>query len=147
MNTTETKSNRTTVQGTVLLRTMARKSLFKIGKYENLTVQEVLNMGDTNYIAYSYFCLSNISFTEDILAECEISNRIPKPGCEPSALGKWNAEQRQKMLDGLDESQALIVKNCLKLRKEKRIRQKYHVPGGGVDPKWKLRNRNQGHCS
>jgi len=72
-----------------LLRTLTEKSQLKFGKYEYLTVREVLNLKHPQYIRWCYFNLDKISFIEDILNEVKIPEdyRIKKPG-KNSELGE-----------------------------------------------------------
>jgi hypothetical protein len=72
-----------------LLRTLARKSVMKFGRYPTDTVENLLKMGKHGYLRLVYFSCSNISFLDDILDELEITEalRITKPGKDPQMLG------------------------------------------------------------
>lgn len=61
---------------------MARASVFPDGRFENRTVQQVINMGDMNYLLFQYYMYSRISFLPDILEEIGITGKrvIEKPG-------------------------------------------------------------------
>ena len=65
----------------ILLRKLTRKSTLKYGKYKDYTVQHLLNMRLRICLISSYFKLSTITFTDDILDELGITEefRIPKP--------------------------------------------------------------------
>jgi hypothetical protein len=68
-----------------LLRTLARKSPLKFGKFSDLTVQDILNAKGYQGIEtlrYYYYRSSKISFCEDVLNELHIysKDRINKPG-------------------------------------------------------------------
>ena len=78
---------------TILLRTMTRKSTFSGGQYNGVTVQSVINLGITGkeYVIYSYFQMSMISFADDILLELGITEefKINKPGKDITAKWKY----------------------------------------------------------
>ena len=81
----------------VRLRVMARKSVFTSGKYENFSVQQVINLKGYHYLIWCYFNQSNISFLPDILDELHITEelRIEKPGTNVEK-GNLVAEMRRK---------------------------------------------------
>lgn len=70
---------------TVLLRTLARKSVLDFGKHEGRTVQQVLDLKHTRLLRWYYYNCSMISFLPDILDEIGITEewRIDKPGKDP----------------------------------------------------------------
>jgi hypothetical protein len=65
----------------VLLRTMTRKSLFKIGKNKDLTIQRMIDLNKKIDLVSAYYKLSKVNFTKDILDELKITNNwvIEKP--------------------------------------------------------------------
>lgn len=71
-----------------LYRIMALKSRFMFGKYPDLMVSDVLKV-DVSYIAYCYYCLPQISFKDEILAEVGIVEKIRKPGTSEAAFKAW----------------------------------------------------------
>ena len=70
---------------TVLLRTMAYKSVFDFGKHEGRSVQQVLDLGHKRVLRWYYYNCSKISFLPQILEEIGITDewRIAKPGKDP----------------------------------------------------------------
>ena len=74
---------------TILLRKLTYKSILKFGKYAELSIQEIINLGKKNYLRWIYFNSSMISFTDIILTELSINKEyiINKPGKDPE-LGK-----------------------------------------------------------
>ena len=64
----------------VRLRTMTEKSVFQSGKYEGLSVHQVLSL-NRDYLAYAYYTYEGISFCNEILERLGITEdlRIPKP--------------------------------------------------------------------
>ena len=67
---------------TILLRTLTGKSKIHFGKYENLTIDEIINLGHTAYLRQVYFNISSINFTDEILDRIHVFKkfRIEKPG-------------------------------------------------------------------
>lgn len=70
----------------VTLRTLTRKSKLKFGKFPDLTIQDLINIGRKEYLRWIYCHSSMISFTEDVLEEIGQlpSLRVSKPGKTPS---------------------------------------------------------------
>jgi hypothetical protein len=69
----------------VLLRTLTEKSILKFGRYNDLTVNEIMGSLRTKgkiYLTWVYYNCSNISFHEDVLSTLGITDdiKIPKPG-------------------------------------------------------------------
>ena len=73
------------------LRIMARKSVFDGGKFEGLSVQQIIDMGRQDYLVYQYYRYCKISFIDDILEEIGITAeyRIKKPGSNLEMYRKW----------------------------------------------------------
>ncbi len=64
------------------LRTMARGSVIPAGKFEHRTVQQIIDLGDINYLLFQYYNYSKISYLPDILEEIGVTKErmIKKPG-------------------------------------------------------------------
>lgn len=62
-----------------LLRTLTRKSQLKYGHRHSQTVERVL-MERPYMLVFDYYNLSAINFTDDVLDELGITERIQKPG-------------------------------------------------------------------
>lgn len=54
------------------LRTLTRKTKFRIGKDKDLTVQRMLDLGKNLNLVSAYYKLTSINYTEDILEELGI---------------------------------------------------------------------------
>ena len=67
-----------------LLRTMTEKSVFSGGKYNGVTVGQVLALGKTGYLRHLYYTYTAITFTDDILEKIyvPVEYRIKKPGSD-----------------------------------------------------------------
>ena len=91
------------------LRTMARKSVFNIGKWEGYSVQQVLDLKGYNSLRWYYYNCSMISFLPDILDEIGITDewRIQKPSVDP-ARGEELQDKIAKRYNGI---MAAISKN------------------------------------
>lgn len=70
---------------TVLLRTLARKSVLDFGKYKDQSIQQILDLKKHRYLRWIYYNASKISFLPEILDEIGITEewRIDKPGKNP----------------------------------------------------------------
>lgn len=64
------------------LRKMTLKSVINVGRFYNLSVQNVIDMGNIGGLVALYFNLSKISYTDDVLDILGITKdlRIEKPG-------------------------------------------------------------------
>ncbi len=103
---------------TILLRTLARKSLIKFGNYSDLSVQNLLDRGQHKWLREAYFNLSMISFNDEILNEIGITeeHRIPKPGKDREYYKNHKYDMRG------DISIGVIVTNKVQFRKAKQAR-------------------------
>lgn len=87
-----------TMNETLRLRTMARKSVFYGGRYEGLSVQQMLDMRRYGALRWYYFHCSMISYLPDILDELHISEkyRIDKPGTDPAMYEELQEAQEKR---------------------------------------------------
>jgi len=99
-----------------LLRKLTEKSKLKFGKYQDLTVGEVLNLQHPNYIRWAYYNCDMISFMDDVLEKVRIPEeyRITKPGKNPE-LGEELNDKIWGRMHGL--SKHINSKKRLKERK------------------------------
>ena len=97
-----------------LLRKLADKSKFGYGKYSDLSVRDVLNLGHPNYIRWCYFNSDKISFLDSILDEVRIPEeyRIQKPGKNP--------ELGEKLEEGIFGKFTGINRHIFDMQKQKR---------------------------
>lgn len=74
-----------------ILRTLTRKSKLNFGKYKEKTVQEMLDLRRFLDLISSYYKLSSINYTEDILDELKITKeyRIEKPSVNKEMYYKF----------------------------------------------------------
>lgn len=77
----------------VLLRTMTERSILGFGKYAELTVREVLNLGIEGraLLVYYYYNKSMITFMPELLTELGITGelQLAKPGKDGRYMYKW----------------------------------------------------------
>lgn len=88
----------------VRLRTMAEKSTFDFGRYEGVSVGQVLGL-DKSYIAYVYYHYANISFLPEILEQVGITEdlRLNKPAKDVELMKKYNRRMYGKRLSAVKE--------------------------------------------
>lgn len=65
-----------------------RKSILGFGNYADLPVGEILKV-DKIYVAWVYYNIEKVTFSEDILQELGIVERIDKPGVDRKAFYRW----------------------------------------------------------
>ena len=88
----------------VLLRTLSKKSKLKFGKYANDEIGKLLELKKGAYLAWCYYNLSNISFTEDILDELKLDHRINKPGKDNTYWKEEGRNIRNRLMEILNEN-------------------------------------------
>lgn len=68
----------------ITLRKLTYKSVLWFGKYADRSVQQIIDLKDSNYLTYIYFCIAGISFVDEILEKLSIKNdwEIQKPGID-----------------------------------------------------------------
>lgn len=76
-----------------LLRKLTKKSVFSFGKYAGCYVGQVVDT-DKLYIGYIYYNVSGLSFTDDILAEVGITDKlaISKPSVDKDKFALFRAQ-------------------------------------------------------
>lgn len=114
----------------ILLRTMTRKSLFKIGKNKDLTIQRMLELNKKIDLISAYYKLSKVNFTDDILKELKIVDKwvIDKPYTNKDMYYKFlehiNYNYRSSIKSGSDvmkrETKTVFSKAYLQTLNNKR---------------------------
>lgn len=64
----------------LLLRKMTFKSIIGFGRYPDLTVQEVIDIGKMSELVSMYYSLDRIDFIQEVKTVLCIEIEIPKPG-------------------------------------------------------------------
>lgn len=84
---------------TLLLRTLARKSVLDFGKFKDRTVQQCIDLGNHRVLRWYYYNYDMISYLPDILEEIGIAEewRIAKPGKDPDKGAALDSLKDQKM--------------------------------------------------
>lgn len=100
-----------------LLRTLTLKSTLQFGKYREMTVQQVIDLHEINYLIWAYYNCSVINFTDEILEILKITEKISKPGINPE-LGNKRIQERIKDMP-------LNIRR--KFEKEKRVRKEHKL--------------------
>ena len=85
------------ISESVLLRTLAKKSKLWFGRYNGLSVQQIIDAQHRTYLRWVYYNFTGITFTEDVLEELTISEnrKIKKPGIAPEMHTKIMEENRE----------------------------------------------------
>lgn len=98
---------------TILLRKLTEKSCLQEGKYANVPIGQLLQLGHTAYLRYVYFTFSMITFTDDILDRIYLNEeyRIEKPGKAP------------EMVEFLNKK----LYRCMDLKKKSHVNKKYNA--------------------
>ncbi len=70
---------------TIILRKLNYKSKLNFGRYENLTIQEIIDLHQTKYLRWIYYNINGITFIDEILNRINIlkNDRINKPRKNP----------------------------------------------------------------
>jgi hypothetical protein len=82
------------LKGIPSLRTLTRKSKLGFGKYQDYTMQELIDLGQFKILISVYYKLSSINFIPDILEEIGIVGDwvIQKPGIDKEKYLKFMDE-------------------------------------------------------
>jgi hypothetical protein len=93
--------------GVVLLRTLTEKSKLGFGKYADLPIWKIIDMGEKRYLRFTYYTLSNINYTEDVLRKIDVveQDEIFKPGKNKAKL----KEVDKKIWDSLSDEERLSL--------------------------------------
>ncbi len=96
-------------EGAVRLRCLALKSVLGFGQYPLFTVQEIINLGDHQYLLWIYYHSSNIDFNEEIKKILCITaeKEIKKPGKDSVPFFKF----RDGMLKEINQSLSMEEKS------------------------------------
>lgn len=107
----------------IALRIMAPLSKYAIGKYAGCTVESLLDR-DNDYIRWSYFNHSNISYQDEILSKVGILDRyrIAKPGTDPEMYERCKANVMQYVKSKMTENQIMGMAS-----RRKRLQKKAHA--------------------
>jgi hypothetical protein len=125
-----------------ILRTLTLKSKLTFGKYDNLTIQEIINLGHTSYLRWVYFNINGITFIDEILEMIHISCefKIDKPGTNPESYEKINTAIHEWM-GGITR---IRMFNSVK-RQQKRERVHNRIVDNIKFSKSNLMAKNHGH--
>ena len=93
MTIEEATISRFTDMDVIRLRTLTEKSKLGFGKHAELTVYELIAL-EPDYLVWVYYNSSNITFTDLVLDQLAIRERINKPGRLPTeearkAVNRW----------------------------------------------------------
>ena len=140
----------------VVYRKLTKKSRLGYGKYADYTVQDMfcLDWKGREYLIWSYFNLSNITFMDDILDELEIPEemRISKPGKNEDLWEKLREARARRGFEekyGVMEEKQRVIALSDRKRRQQNARMmvciKKEVADNKKFSKGKMAWKNQGH--
>jgi hypothetical protein len=129
----------------IRLRILTEKSVLQEGKYANVPIGQLIDLGHTAYLRYVYYTYSNISFTDNVLFKIYIrkdSEKIPKPGKKIEMVEILD----KKMIHAVFDKKNIYFKRKNIIKKSKQasataLRRKSNVKFKKQNLAWK----NQGH--
>lgn len=83
------------METTVLYRKLAMRSQLKFGKFEFETVQNLISLGQQEYLKWAYYNMSNIDFLPDVKAAIGIDKDIEKPGVDKEYWEDYKKRQHE----------------------------------------------------
>jgi hypothetical protein len=128
-----------------LLRIMTLKSKLNFGKYENLTIQEIINLRHTQYLRYVYYSFEGLSFNEEVLKLIGVinefnDNRITKPGVDLELHKYINSRNERSRIERIGY---FVVNGQKTVEKKLRMKQ-LTIFNKVVYSKAAMQGRNQG---
>jgi len=127
---------------TIRLRTMTYKSILIGGKFDGMTIHQMISLGRFRYLRYTYFKYSALTFIDEILDLINIPKeyRIKKPGSNIELNKELNAKYDEMANGKKNPTSHSIVEKQFKTKKNNRIRrEKIYFSKGS------MQSRNQGH--
>ena len=104
----------------VLYRKLAMKSKLGFGKFESLTVQDILKIGKAEYLFWIYYNASNIDFLPEVKEAVGITVEIDKPGKDETLFRRLIGEMRQARKEELQASWDAMTEEERKMRRFKK---------------------------
>lgn len=130
----------------ILLKKLALKSVIQQGKFEGYTVERIIKEGKQQFLIYSYYSYSMISFIDPVLEILGITpdHQIPKPG----KVGKEDRLKHMRVICDFDNPEKLEkYRETMRSLKEKSIcieKGKLRAFARDNVNKARLQSRNQG---
>jgi len=126
----------------VRLRTLTFKSIIGFGRYEYMSVQQIIDLQDASYLKWLYYNAEGISFTEDVLDYIKIFTfrRVKKPGKYPELWDDYIKlqEKTNQGVEGMVKTARHKKRLKAKVICSERMRSKYLT-------KRYMQSKNQGH--
>jgi hypothetical protein len=131
----------------VLFRKLTWKSVIKFGKYKDLSIQQIYNLGHTQYLRYLYYNMESISFIDEILGKINVFGlkfdyRIKKPGTNIELFDKINRICFNKQCKKVDIPKIIT-------QRQKKVRKANYMLSDRKDKSYfskaAMQARNQGH--
>ena len=102
----------------IRLRTLTMKSTLWFGKYEGMTIFQIISLNHTRYLRWIYFHNEIVNFTEDVLEAIHLrfeKDRIEKPGRDPEKFKK----QSNRITAATDDFK--VLKTLSRSRKDRKM--------------------------
>lgn len=102
-----------------ILRKLTWKSVIRFGKYSDITVKQIYDLGHTGYLRWVYYNCSNITFVTEILECIHVykQEEIIKPGTDK---GKGEYITKMLMAKNEEKDRSRNLKNYFHFKKEKK---------------------------
>lgn len=110
--------------GNALYRKLAFKSRLGFGRYADATVQDLLKVGEEEYLIWVYYNSDRIDFLPEVREAIGITQLIDKPGKNPE-LGQEIIRARHRESWGAltaEEKKLRYMKRCTLARKAEKAR-------------------------
>jgi hypothetical protein len=126
--------------GAITLKVFTEKSMFTFGIHSGQTVGDVIRKGHLDYIAWVYYNLANISFSEQILSGAKIVDRITKPSKNLAFFKSWRERYSETAHIIHNKFQMTVRTPRVDKRRNTPRRSFEHIPSKAF-----FMYRNQGH--
>jgi hypothetical protein len=129
----------------ITLRILTRKSKLGFGKYNLLTIQQILDRKEFGYLRWAYYSVEGISFIPEILREIGIppEYEIGKPGKYKELCRMINEERVEKIVNPND------LYNIVSKKKYRAVKNGKFMAAKKIDQfifsKIKMQSKNHGH--
>lgn len=100
---------------------MTKRSILGFGKYNELTVGDVIQQGHSFELIKAYYKLEKVNFTDDILNELFITpeRRIEKPGKSQEAYNRYAKDIVADLRSGENEKEKMGLSAMVKKAQRK----------------------------
>jgi hypothetical protein len=132
----------------ILLRKLSYKSVLNFGKHAEMSVQQLIDLSNVNYLIWIYYNMEGITFIDDILINDFHLNLagekyyIKKPGVNDELFSELMEIKNKKCFHGVEGKIKKIKtksRNMAKLNNKEKRRELFYYQKGY------LQSKNHGH--